>query len=238
MAVATAAVVIRTLHRIQRQLTDLQSRLEAGPRKIATQTTRLKLAEEARQQLSETLTAARKKADDKQLQLRTSEGKIGDLETKRNTAKTNKEYQLLGEQIDAARAAIGVLEGEILEALEAVDEIAGQQPAADKQVTEASDALAKLKKQVAEETALLEKDVAHVTGQLQAAEADLTDDVRELYQRVVKHKGEDGMATSESGCCGGCHQQLTGKLLSVLLAGNVAMCRSCGRLLYEPDLQP
>ena len=236
MAVATAAVVVRTLHRIQQQLTDLRGRLASGPRQIATQTARLKLAEEARQKLSEALTTARKKSDDKQLHLRSSEDKIGDLETKKNTSKTNKEYQLLGEQIDAARAAIGVLEGEILESLEAVDELVGQQPAADKKVITASNELESLNQRVAKEAIHLEKEVAHVSEQLQAAEADLTDEIRELYQRVVKHKGEDGMAVSESGCCGGCHQQLTGKLLSLLLAGNVAMCRSCGRLLYEPDL--
>lgn len=236
MAVTTAAVVVRTLHRIQQQLTDLRGRLAAGPRQIATQKTRLGLAEEARQKIAETLTAARKKGDDKQLQLRSSEDKIRDLEAKRNTAKTNKEYQLLGEQIDAGRAAIGVLEGEILEALEAVDTIVDQQPAAAKKVADTQNDLESLKTRVAEETAHLEKEVSHVTGQLRAAEADLSDDVRELYLRVVKHKGEDGMAVSESGCCGGCHQQLTGKLLSLLLAGNVAMCRSCGRLLYEPDL--
>ena len=35
MAVVTAAT-IRTLHRIQRQLTDLRGRLAAGPKQIAT----------------------------------------------------------------------------------------------------------------------------------------------------------------------------------------------------------
>ena len=71
--------------------------------------------------------------------------------------------------------------------------------------------------------------------QLEEAERDLTDETKEIYRRVVKHKGEDGMAVAEGGCCGGCHQQFTGKMLSQLLAGNVAMCRSCGRLIYEPE---
>ena len=45
MAVVTAATVIRTLHRIQRQLTDLRSQLAAGPKQIAAQMNRLKHAE-------------------------------------------------------------------------------------------------------------------------------------------------------------------------------------------------
>lgn len=235
MAVATAATIIRTLHRIQRQLTDLRGRLAAGPRQIAAGTGKLKAAEAARDQLADELKAAQKLVDGKQLQLRSCEAKIGDLETKRNTAKTNKEYQLLGEQIEADKMAIKVLEDEILEALERVDEIRDRQPAATDLIEETTTKLETLKQRVTDETGQLEQEVTRVTGQLREAEADLTDEIRELYQRVVKHKGEDGMATVDGGCCGGCHQQLTGKMLSQLLLGQAVMCRSCGRLLYDPD---
>ncbi len=235
MAVITAASIIRTLHRIQRQLTDLRSRLAAGPKQIATQLKRLEHAEREREQVAENLKKARKHADEKQLLLRSSEAKIQDFEAKRNTAKTNREYQLLGEQIDADKMAIKVLEDEILESLERVDEINGHQPVAAEKSKQVSEELEALKQQVKKETAQLEKEVARVMSQLEDAERGLADETKEIYQRVVKHKGEDGMAVSEGGCCGGCHQQLTGKMLSQLLVGNVAMCRSCGRLLYEPE---
>ena len=168
--------------------------------------------------------------------LRSSEAKIQDLEAKRNTAKANREYQLLGEQIDADKMAIKVLEDEILESLERVDEVNNQQPVAANNLKKVSETLENLKKQVQKETARLEEEVARVMDQLEEAERDLTDETKEIYRRVVKHKGEDGMAVSESGCCGGCHQQFTGKMLSLLLTGNVAMCRSCGRLLYDPEV--
>ena len=48
MAVVTAATIIRTLHRIQRQLTDLRGRLAAGPKQIAVQVKRLEQAEHER----------------------------------------------------------------------------------------------------------------------------------------------------------------------------------------------
>jgi len=235
MAVATAATIVRTLHRIQRQLTDLRGRLAAGPRQITAGTGRVTAAEAARDQLADELRQAQKLVDTKQLQLRSAEAKIGDLETKRNTAKTNKEYQLLGEQIEADKMAIKVLEDEILESLERVDEVRSRQPTAATLVKETGEKLEAVKRQVAEETVHLEQEVARVSSQLQEAEADLTDALRELYQRVVKHKGEDGMATVDGGCCGGCHQQLTGKMISQLLLGDAVMCRSCGRLLYDPD---
>ena len=185
--------------------------------------------------LAETLKKARKHADEKQLLLRSSEAKISDLEAKRNTAKANREYQLLGEQIDADKMAVKVLEDEILESLERVDEVTNQQPAATDNVKKVAEALEELKKQVQKEATQLEGEMTRVLSKLEEVERDLTAETREVYQRVVKHKGEDGLAASEGGCCGGCHQQLTGKMLSQLMAGNVAMCRSCGRLLYEPE---
>ncbi len=236
MAVVTAATVIRTLHRIQRQLTDLRSQLAAGPKQIAIQGKRVEHAEHEQEQIAENLKKARKHADEKQLLLRSSEAKIHDLEAKRNTAKANREYQLLGEQIDADKMAITVLEDEILESLERVDEVNNQQPVAANNLKKVSETLESLKEQVQKETARLEEEVARVMDQLEEAERDLTDETKEIYRRVVKHKGEDGMAVSEGGCCGGCHQQFTGKMLSLLLTGNVAMCRSCGRLLYDPEV--
>ena len=235
MAVVTTATVIRTLHRIQRQLTDLRSQLAAGPKQIAAQMNQLKHAEHEQEQVAEDLTKARKHADEKQLLLRSSEAKINDLEAKRNTAKTNREYQLLGEQIEADKMAIKVLEDEILESLERVDEVNNKQPAAKENLKRVAEALETLKDQVKKETARLESEVARVMSQLEEAERELNSETKEIYKRVVKHKGEDGMAVSEGGCCGGCHQQLTGKMLSQLLTGSVAMCRSCGRLLYEPE---
>ena len=235
MAVATTASVIRTLHRIQRQLTDLRGQLAAGPKQISVQTKRLQNVENERSALAETLKKARKHADEKQLLLRSSEAKINELEAKRNTAKANREYQLLGEQIDAGKMAIRVLEDEILESLERVDEITSQQPAATDNVKKVTAALEELKKQVQKRATQLEGEMARVLSKLAEVESELAVETREVYQRVVKHKGEDGMASSEGGCCGGCHQKLTGKMLSQLMAEDVAMCRSCGRLLYEAE---
>ena len=133
------------------------------------------------------------------------------------------------------KMAIKVLEDEILESLERVDEVNNKQPAAKENLKRVAEALETLRDQVKKETARLESEVARVMSQLEEAEGELNSETKEIYKRVVRHKGEDGMAVSEGGCCGGCHQQLTGKMLSQLLAGSVAMCRSCGRLLYEPE---
>ena len=61
-------------------------------------------------------------ADQKQLQLKAGEEKIKDLKRKLNAAASNREYQILKEQIAADDMAKSVLEDEIIEALEKIDQ--------------------------------------------------------------------------------------------------------------------
>lgn len=108
-------------------------------------------------------------------------------------------------------------------------------PAAEAEIEAAKKLLAEAEAKVRSETGRLEAEVARIRGELQVAEKDLGEDVREKYDRVVKQKGADGMAAVDGGTCGGCYQQLTGNMLSDVLLGRIIICRSCGRLLYMPE---
>lgn len=235
MTVALAAATLRTLHRMHRQLADLAEQLAAGPRGVAARTRQVQAAEARRAAALDAVKHAKLAADQKQLQLKTAEAKIADLEAKLNACKTNREYQLLRDQIAADRMATKVLEDEILEALERIDALKPAVPVADGEIAEAKRLLAAAEAKVREETGRLEAEVARVRTDVTAAEKELGDDVRERYDRVVKQKGADGMAAVDGQTCGGCHQQLTGNMQSDVMLGRVIACRSCGRLLYLPE---
>ena len=134
--------------------------------------------------------------------------------------------------------ATKVLEDEIIEALERIDGLKPAVPAAEAEIDAAKKLLAAAQAKVQAETGRLEVELTRIKGDLQLTEKDLTDDVREKYDRVVKQKGADGMAAVDGDSCGGCFQQLTGNMVSDLIMGRVIPCRSCGRLLYMPDSAP
>ncbi|MEI7781299.1 MAG: hypothetical protein WCJ18_05165 [Planctomycetota bacterium] len=117
MSLAVSADSLRTLHRLHRQLADLRDRLAAGPRQLVARTRQLQAAEAAQTAVQEEIKKAKMAADQKQLQLRSAETKILDLEGKLNACKTNREYQTLRDQVAADKMATKVLEDEILEAL-------------------------------------------------------------------------------------------------------------------------
>jgi predicted nucleic acid-binding Zn-ribbon protein len=232
---AVATVTLRTLHRMHRQLADLAEQLAAGPRAVAARTRQVDAAEARKAAAADDVKKARLVADQKQLQLKSAEAKIADLEAKLNACKTNREYQTLRDQIAADRMATKVLEDEIIEALERIDAVKPAGPAAETEITAAKKLLADAEAKVKAESGRLEAEVTRIRADLQAAEKDLVDDVRERYDRVVKQKGADGMSPVDGQTCGGCYQQLTGNMLSDVMLGRIITCRSCGRMLYLPE---
>ncbi|MFM9010471.1 MAG: zinc ribbon domain-containing protein [Planctomycetota bacterium] len=235
MTVAVAAGVLRTLHRMHRQLADLADQLAAGPRAVAARTRQVQAAEAKKAAAADELKKAKVTADQKQLQLKSAESKILDLEGKLNACKTNREYQTLRDQIAADRMATKVLEDEIIEALERIDVLKPAVPAADVEIDAARKGLAEAEAKMRAESGRLEAEVARVRADLVAAEKDLADDVREKYDRLVKQKAADAMAAVDGDTCGGCYQQITGNMLSEMMLGKIIACRSCGRLLYLPE---
>ena len=118
-----STVLLRTLHRIHRQKTDLDGQIARGPRQIKAGDALVAKAESEMQVIKENLTKANLLSDEKQLQLKSREDKIVDLQTKLNSAASNREFDLLKEQIAADKQANSVLSDEILEAMEAIDEL-------------------------------------------------------------------------------------------------------------------
>lgn len=235
MPTAVVAEIMRTLHRVHTQLSDLRSRIAAGPRQITAHTSQVEAAEAGRTTALEGVKKAKMLADQKQLQLKSAEAKINDLNGKLNACKTNREYQTLTEQIAADRMATKVLEDEILEALERIDGVKKNLPTAEAAVEAARTLLGETKTRVSAEAAQLDGEVQRLSVELEATERELPADIRDLYDRAVKQKGVEGMAPVDGDSCGGCFRQITGNMHSELLMGRVVMCRSCGRLLYMPE---
>jgi len=227
-----ATETLRTLHRIHRQLADLDDRIQRGPRQIKAAESSVAALEAAYGEAQERIKQARMAADQKQLQLKSSEAKIVELQGKLNTCKTNREFQALKEQIAADEMANSVLADEILETLEKVDAMQAEVAAEQEKVTAAKSQLVKVREKVEGERERLLADVQRLQGELKQAEQQLPPDFREAYDRVIRSKGDDGMAAVEGENCTGCYQQITPNNYNLVTLGQIVSCGSCGRILY------
>ena len=229
------ADALRELHRIHRQIANLTAELARGPKMIQAHGKKTDILQAATDGAEEESKKVRMLVDDKNLQLKTREGRIADLRAKLNACGTTKEYQALQEQIAADEMACSVLEDEILEALEKVEERQAAVVEAKKSLEAGQAELGKVSENVKQRQGLVKEDLQRAEDQLTSAEAALPADFKGDYERIVQLKGEDAMAVLDGESCGGCYQRLTTNMVSELLMSRVVTCQGCGRMLYPPE---
>jgi predicted nucleic acid-binding Zn-ribbon protein len=170
--------------------------------------------------------------DRKQLDLKSSEQKLVDARVKLNAASSNKEYQAFLEQIAAAEMAGSVLSDEILESMEKLDALAAAVKEAERIVAAGTQDLDRNRREVEDSAASLRADIARLEAELATAETALHGEFKINYDRVVRSKGAEGLASTEDGVCGSCGQQITLNMQNELMLSKPIFCRSCGCLLY------
>jgi uncharacterized protein len=230
---AVTASLVQTLHRINRQKTDLSDQLARGPKIVAAANRKLQTAEQNVSDTKNRLTKMKMDADGKQLQMREREQKIEKWQGNLNASKDNREYQALKEQIAADKQANNVLSDEILELLEAIDETTQELADAEQVAEQARLDLLEVEQKVSDRRVVLESELERIHAELADAEKGLSGDFKREYERLVAAKGEDAMAELEGNCCSGCYQSLTPQLLDKLLQGQPILCPACGRLIYQ-----
>ena len=229
------AAALRELHRIHRQITDLKSQLERGPRQVRAAEGLLERLETALVAAKKSLTQTRVLADDRQLQLRQRETRITDLQIKLNACGSNREYQALKEQIAADQQANSVLSDEILEALERIDVLQAEFNKIQSDRNKAASGLETVRSETALNLQRLGSELQRVTDELAQAERGLPTDFKIEYERISRARGEDALAQVEGETCGGCYQMLTAQTINDLLLSRPVFCKSCGSLLYLPE---
>jgi len=229
---AITAAALRELHRIHRQLVDLRERLARGPRQIRAREANLAKIAEQQAAADEAVKRTRLIADQKQLDLKSSELKVADWQRQLNSCSSNKEYQTFQEQIAAAEMAGSVLADEILEALDKIDQLELSAVEVTRLHSSAKSDLNTFRDSVAQEMESVRVDIQRLEVELASAETKLPADFKTDYQRVIRNKGAEGMSEVEEQVCLGCGQQITLNMQNDLLLSKPVFCTSCGCLLY------
>ena len=229
---SVSATVLRELHHIHQQLSELHDRLARGPRRVQVREANVAQLDAALAAAQQNVRQTKMVADQKQLELKSGENKIEDLRTKLNGCSSNKEYQALLEQIAASEMANSVLADEILEMLEKSDQLEETVSEAQAHLEAAKNELIKCRDTVSEEASRIQDDIERLEKQLAEVEGGLPLKLKDDYRRVIRGKGAEGMAPVAEGVCGGCGQQITLNMQNQLLLSKPIFCKACGCLLY------
>lgn len=235
MAAVVEHQLLRTLHRLHRQKTDLESRLERGPRQMKATELKVKERQAEIAELKDLLKKTRLLANEKQLLLKEREEKIVSLKGKLNAANSNEEFQAFKNQIAADEQANEVLSDEIYEQLEKIDDIEAQIEATNEKLAKATDDHNKVSDKINAEAEGLRSELERVCNELAAAEDQLPIEIRPDYNRVAKTKGEESLAPLDGDFCGNCFRKMTMMQHSDLAANKPVFCKACGALMYIPE---
>ncbi len=230
-----STALLRTLHRLHQQRTDLKSQIERGPRQIKASQMRITEALERVQTIKDRSQAARLVSDRKQLQLAEREARLKDLETKLNTAASNREFSMLQEQIAADKKANEVQSDEILEVLEQLDGIAQELTAAKAELATQQEENEQRIAEVEARQKVVSGELDRVELELKEAETAIPSAAKGDYQRITEARGEDGLAPVEDESCGSCYQTLTTQFIERLRMSNLVRCPNCDAFLYFPE---
>ena len=150
----------------------------------------------------------------------------------------NEEYKALAHEIEMAKDVIFKIEDAQIVLME-------QAEVEQKEVTRATAEAAAAKKLVDDQVGQLnqrEENLKKELAELQNGRATLAgavdDSTRNLYQRILKSKGESVVVGIEHSSCGGCHMKLTAQIITHCRAqAEIVQCPNCARILYfRPDM--
>lgn len=225
---------LQFLHELHQKLNAVQAELDKGPRLIKAKENALAKRQAELEEAKAQHTAQRKLADQKNLQLKTNETKLADLNVKLNMASTNREFDILKGQIAADKMANSVLEDEILDCMEQADKLKSKIADAEKVVAEAKDDVRKMIDQVAAAEAGLKEQAEKLRRAVVEAETVIPNDHIATYRRLVGAHGADALAAVENNVCTSCHVSLSPQQGVELRGGKFIFCISCGKLIYAP----
>jgi predicted nucleic acid-binding Zn-ribbon protein len=173
-----------------------------------------------------------------ELQVASKKSLIEKYSVQQFQTKKNEEFRALGKEIATCKSQILKIEDGQLDLMERIE-------AGEKVIKEA----AKMAKETGKTTtshladlgdreANLQKELAELEEERAGLAEKVDSDIRNKYERLLKHKGNSVVVGIQHGVCGGCHMQLSRQtMVSCQAQQEIISCINCGRILYySPDM--
>lgn len=172
----------------------------------------------------------------KEQELEADKAQVKKSETKLTEVKTNKEYQAMLKEIEAAKTANDKTEEELLLLLERIEELKKDQKAEVK-------GLEKSEKDAVEETGALEKEIKaidEIVSKLRVERERLLErvngDLKARYNILIEKRAGLAVVNVKNGTCLGCFMNIPPRLfIEVMKNSKVITCPSCNRIFYYQE---
>ncbi len=217
-----------------RVLTDKKKNLPVALAEI--QNKRAAIAAE-REKVKENLNVAQKNKRDRDKDLEVGAQKVEKLKARTSEIKTNKEYQALLKEIEAAQTENKAIEDDILSLMEKIDGASAAIAAAEKQAREQEELLQAEQKQQQDEFAKIEESLKEIAAARRDSISRIQPSILSQYQALLASKGGIAMAEARGESCSGCYMSIPPQVfVNVKKNDGIITCPHCGRILYYKEV--
>ena len=231
---------LRALQEIDLQINDIKQQLARRETAVRIQQKKLAELRQTEKEQYDQLLTVQKDTDALDLDLKARAAHVAKLRTQLNTAKTNKEYAAVLQEINTQKADETHVESSVMELLQeidrkktALDETRNQAEEIELKVEQARQQLQRTRESLADRLETLDKRRTEATAALDPPVAHMFDRTSERYEgeamaRIVRtHPRRDEFI------CDGCYMTLNlERFNAVMTRDEVQNCSSCGRILY------
>jgi predicted nucleic acid-binding Zn-ribbon protein len=186
--------------------------------------------------VKESLQTAQKNKRDRDKDLEAGAQKVEKLKARASEIKTNKEYQALLKEIEAAEQENKAIEDDILHLMEKIDGAAGQITAAEQRAREEEAVIQAEQKQHEDAFARLEEELKAVEQARGEVVSRIQPPVLAQYQKLLVSKAGSAMAEARGESCSGCYMSIPPQVfVNVKKNESIITCPNCGRILYYKE---
>jgi predicted nucleic acid-binding Zn-ribbon protein len=229
---ATVLEVLREIYETRRELTDLREQIKRAPLQLKAKENEVEKIKGRIAAEKDEAKKVRVDADARELSLKQAESRIRDLKGKLNLAESNKEYQVIQDEIKRITSDNDKLQDEILEKITQEEEKRGIIKTSEEELAAAQAEFGKYKEVVDYKITKLKGQVEILAQRLKQLEPELGESLGD-YQRMVAAKGDVGIAECIAGTCQGCFSEQPPQSWQELLVGRPCKCRNCGALMFK-----
>jgi predicted nucleic acid-binding Zn-ribbon protein len=230
---------IETLCEVQKldtKIIENEKKRALGPQRIEAIEREIKQTKERRAREKEVIEALEKEKRKKELELEGEKAQVKKAETKLSEVKTNKEYQAILKEIEAARTGNDRTEEDIIVLMDRVEEMNRDYQSSAKE-------LAKREKEVADEVKELEKEIKAVDAVVSKLReerermlAAVGSGLRARYNMLIEKRGGVAVVNVKNGTCLGCYMNIPPQLfIEVMKNSEVITCPSCNRIFFYEE---
>ena len=168
-------------------------------------------------------------------EVKTHQEQIKKYSTQLSAIKTNKEYKALNSEIAYLKDKISELESQLLALMDSETEVKGRIVEYKKALAEAEENKRAKEGDLKAQIDTLEEKIESTRAERNKLAVTLPVALIKRYGNMIKNKGNQALAYSHDGSCGGCgfviRQQMR---IELQLREKVVYCENCGRILLNP----